>query len=1095
MSAQLPQGIVTVLFTDVEGSTDLSGRLGEDAAQRLLNQQVEAVRACVRAGSGHEVKSLGDGLMCVFGSVKGAVSCAVDIQRAVAEMNRERPEGERVRIRIGLNTGEVIHQDGDIFGDVVNGAARVAAKAKGGQILISDAVKAVMGRQADHEIVDRGRYRLKGFEERWRLHEVAWERALEASLPEQSPFVGRDREREDARGLLAAAKEGKGGVVLIGGEAGVGKTRLASEIMREAVANGFIALTGRCYESEGATPYTPFLEMLEAACRTFPAEAMRVALGDSAPEVAKLMPELRRVFPDIPPAPELPPEQERRYAFNGVREFVGRAAAGTPLLMVIDDLHWADESTLLLLRHLSSHLDGMAVLVLATYRDMEVGPVLGQLLDELVRRREGWLLSLKRLPKEAVRSILSGLLGQDAPQSLVDLVFGQTEGNAFFVEEVLKHLREEGRLYGADGRVRSDFKSEEVDVPEGVRLVIGWRLLRLSEECRKTLSLAAVIGRGFSFELLEASGDIEGDDLLDVIDEAEQAQLIHEVDGDPRTPFVFAHELIRQTLLTLLSAVRRQRMHLRVADAMEALHGTGMAEYAADVAHHLLSAGPAAAADRTVVYLTTAGERAVDAAAFEDGERFFAAALSLMGDQKGAARADLLFKRGWALRSTARWDEALVVWRESFALYEELSDSASVARIAADITQQLLWDAKFFEAMEIVRRGLSAGVEVPKVDRCRLLAAGALVLSAAGSHAASADMIDEALGLANEIGDRRLLGQVLGYKCTHHWCFTQAELCAESGEEASRLCRETGDIWYLTTILGFVIQGHLFAGRLDDVARVIEELRPLAESLGHVGTKLNLLRAGGESEFVSSGDIGTYHDSSQADLEFCLEAELPWVSVAYTRVAVAEFWQGRWEEAVELARQGVSREPPGFWTGIDSGRLALLLAYSGMYEECVSTLEAAGLNATVDRPLTAGMQSVVMCAIEAFALAGDRKRAGSLRTRLELADPTAKLFPASSQLVEAVRGISAACTGDVAAARGHFEAALRQSREIPHRIAEAETERWYGWALKAAGETAEARPHLERAIELYAKFGMPRHVELTRALLREEGRDDICESA
>jgi tetratricopeptide (TPR) repeat protein len=665
----------------------------------------------------------------------------------------------------------------------------------------------------------------------------------------------------------------------------------------------------------------------------------------------------------------------------------------------------------------------------------------------------------------------------------VDLVFGQTEGNAFFVEEVLKHLREEGRLFGADGRVRSDFKSEEVDVPEGVRLVIGWRLLRLTEECRRTLSLAAVIGRGFSFELLEAAGEIEDDDLLDAIDEAERAQLIYEMEGDPKTPFVFTHELIRQTLLSLISAARRQRMHLRVADAMERIYAAELAERSADIAHHLVSAGGVADAARTVLHLTAAGDRALDAAAFEDGERYFATALSLMGDEKSAARADLLFNRGWALRSTGRWDEALVIWREALGLYETLGDSASVARIAADITQQLLWDAKFIEAMEIVRRGLSAGAEVPKTDRCRLLAAGALVLSAAGSYAAAKGMIDEALDLANEIGDRRLLGQVLGYQCTHHWCFTQADTCCRSGEAAADLCRETGDIWYLTTILGFVIQAHLYAGRLNDVARVLQELAPLAEALGHVGTKLNLIRAEGESEFLRTGDLKLYRSLSEADVQFCLEADLPWVSVAYTRVGMSALWGGRWSEAVEPSRQAVSREPPGFWKGIDSGRLALIMAYVGMPQDCHAALEAAGLDPSAEGPLTAGQSSLILCATEAFSYIGEKELVRSLRPGVNGIHPSVKLFPASSTLCEAVRGIAAACDDDLTAAREHFDTALRQSQEIPHRIGEAETERWYGWALKEAGEWEEARGHLQRAVELYERYGMPRHVELAKQLL------------
>src|SRR5439155_27327489 len=165
-------------------------------------------------------------------------------------------------------------------------------------------------------------------------------------LAERTPFVGREAERAELRGLLEQATGGHGALVMLGGEPGVGKTRLCEELMSEARHRNVTALMGRCYEMQGASPYIPYVEMVEAAARMFPQEALRDALGDSAPEVARLVPELRRLFPEIPLSPELPPEQERRYLFNGVREFLARAGSAQPLLLVLDDLHWADDATM-----------------------------------------------------------------------------------------------------------------------------------------------------------------------------------------------------------------------------------------------------------------------------------------------------------------------------------------------------------------------------------------------------------------------------------------------------------------------------------------------------------------------------------------------------------------------------------------------------------------------------------------------------------------------------------------------------------------------------------------------------------------------------
>jgi hypothetical protein len=199
---------------------------------------------------------------------------------------------------MGLNTGEVVREQDDLFGETVNAAARIAAKAKGGQVLISEATKGVLGRAQDVQIVDRGRFRLKGFPERWRLFEVVWQEEPPAStaplLVERTPFVGREAERAELRRCLDQVAGGHGALVMIGGEPGVGKTRLAEELMAEARQRGMTALIGHCYEMEGAPPCIPYVEILETAARMFPPETMRETLGDSAPEVAKLMPELRR---------------------------------------------------------------------------------------------------------------------------------------------------------------------------------------------------------------------------------------------------------------------------------------------------------------------------------------------------------------------------------------------------------------------------------------------------------------------------------------------------------------------------------------------------------------------------------------------------------------------------------------------------------------------------------------------------------------------------------------------------------------------------------------------------------------------------------
>jgi len=245
--------------------------------------------------------------------------------------------------------------------------------------------------------------------------------------------------------------------------------------------------------------------MLEYSARTKPRETFRHSLGDDAPEVAKLMPELRTMYPDIPPAIQLPPEQQRRFLFNAFRSFAVRSARLTPVVAVLEDLHWADEPTLLLLQHFAPTLTTAPMLFIGTYRDVELDVTrpFAKTLETLVRQKQATRMSLRRLPLGGVEGMLAAMSGQTPPPSLARVVFEETEGNPFFVEEVFRHLSEEGRLFDETGKWRQGLRIDQLQVPEGVRLVLGRRLERLGEDARRVLTTAAVIGRGFSLRLLE----------------------------------------------------------------------------------------------------------------------------------------------------------------------------------------------------------------------------------------------------------------------------------------------------------------------------------------------------------------------------------------------------------------------------------------------------------------------------------------------------------------------------------------------------------------------------------------------------------------
>jgi class 3 adenylate cyclase len=846
MAEEQPEGVVTVLFTDIVGSAALKTSQGDVAAQDLVRDHFDLLRQQVETHRGREIKTLGDGLMATFVSPRSAVASAIGMQRALADGNRARLPEQQLQLRVGLNAGEAIREDGDLFGSTVDAAARICAKAGGGQILASETVRGILGATKDIQFLDRGRFRLKGFPERWRLLEVAWrQEAAPVAAPvlaERTPYIGREQERAELRRLMEQTIAGHGSIVLIRGEPGVGKTRLAQELVIEARKHGMFDATGRCYEMEGAPPYIPYVEMLQQSLRRGPA-GFRTALGENAGEIAKILPELRQVFDDIPPPLELPPEQERMFLFNSIRDFLGRVSHTLPLLHVLDDIHWADDATLMLLQHIAQHQDKMAVLTVATYRDIELDAArpFARTLESLVRQRLAHRIALKPLSETGVEAMLQALTRQPPPAALVQAIYRETEGNPFFVEEVYQHLLEQGRLLNAEGGWRSDLQVGELDVPEGVRLVISRRLERVSEDCRTALTDAAVVGRDFGFELLQKLSDLDADRLLDAIDEAERANLIVASDDLPAAEsdrahearFRFAHELIRQTLISGLSLPRRQRLHLRVAETMEQVYGRGAEAYAADMAHHLYQAGAGADPAKTARYLVLAGDQALHGAAFGQALRDYDMAFTLQPADDRAARADLLYKRGLARRSLDLWDEALADWREAADAYERLGNVEAAASTFESMCYQLLYGQYFAETLELSLRALTLLGGRESLSRSRMLGWAGLTLSAAGYHAAGLAMLKRAASLAHKLEDDGHIGLELSAETLHHWGYLEVRQGAETGLKGADLLRKAGLLWYLADQLFYTSLLLASAGRLDEASQTWSELAPLAERLGH----------------------------------------------------------------------------------------------------------------------------------------------------------------------------------------------------------------------------------------------------------------------
>jgi class 3 adenylate cyclase/tetratricopeptide (TPR) repeat protein len=1083
----VPEGPVTIMFTDIEGSTALRTSLGDSETDELFKQHDELVRAEISNHRGHDQKAaLGDGFLAVFVSTRRALACAVAIQRALDGFNRTRT-GAALRVRIGLNTGEVAAQDGQLSGEAVHAASRVCAAAMGSQILISDVTRQLAGTIPDISFLDAGEHDLKGFPHPWRLWEVIWVR--ESAAATEQVFVGREQELAFLRSKMNAALDGKGSLVFVGGEPGVGKTTLVKRLIREAEKRGALSLFGRCYESEGAVPYSPFIEMLEQGLGIMPAEILREDLADDAPEVARMIPELRRRFPDIPQPLDLPPEQQRRYFFNAVGSFVGRAAARFPLVLVLDDVHWADQPTLLLIEHMASLLTGIRVLGVGTYRDVEldVSRPLAATMERLVRERTLERLPVKRFNREGVSTMISALAGRPAPDALVDAVFDETEGNPFFVEEVFRHLVEEGKVFDESGAFRTNIRVNELDVPESVRLVVGRRLERLGPEAQKALAAGAVVGRGFPFSLLEQITEIDMGSLLDIVEEAEAARVIVPEQRDGEIHYSFAHELIRQTLLTSLSLLRRQRLHLSVANAIERTDRTARETKPSEIAHHLVQAGAAADPERTLDYLRIAADRAMDSAAFEEALRSIDDALSVLGDGDATERAGLLEQKGWAVRALGHFEECLDIWDGVVDSYRDLGRAEEAAQLCREMAYQYLWLGRFDDVLMTNQRGLDILGDRRTASRAYLVSGIGALLGVAGLANEAFERIAEAEEIGRELDDERVLGWVNWTKSVACFSNTKMQDGIAAGELATEQLRRSGDLWTMCDALSWTGLAAVNQGLVDQALAVASEGVELSRKLGHRGGEILSFRTVLAVEFMRHNDLERWERDVRYDLDLCQSINSPWVSQSYAWLGAVTQLRGRVDEAATYIQSGIEVEPESAYAGLCDAFMVQNRAFAGDNESFRARFEKAR-DRLPGSPRSTPLSRFAMplCAGHGAAVLGDAEIAAELYPMLTAIKDRFVVGFVDCSLAERVCGMLAAVTQRWDEADGHFEDARRQAQQLPIGVEIPQIDHWHGKMLLDRGRPEDAdraRQMIGSAVDSYKGLGMPLHVEWADGLL------------
>src|SRR5918994_2187795 len=656
----------------------------------------------------------------------------------------------------------------------------------------------------------------------------------------RSGFAGREPELSELVAGLDDALAGRGCLFLLAGEPGIGKSRLAEELLARARDHGARVLVGRCWEAGVAPVYWPWVQALRSYIRENDQDALRSQLGGGAAELATILPELRELLPDVREWQGADSEGIRFQLFESLASFLRRAASCEPLAILLDDLHAADAPSLLLLRFMAEELADAPIMIVGCYRDAEVGTDLAEALAEMSRRSTVHRLGLEGLGRAETCRLLELTMGRSPGGELAERVHAETQGNPLFAAEI--------------GRLLASEKSPERSpggllIPQGVREAIGLRLRHQSESCRDVLTLASVIGREFSAETLRRSSGLQEDELFEALEEAAAVRLVTHVPGASGR-MRFSHILVRDVLYMDLQAPRRLRLHSAIGETLESLYASDLDPHLAELAHHYLEAG-SAMADKAIEYAERAGDRAAAQHGYEEAARHYASALRVLetaGPADPTTTCELLLSLGGALSRSGSGEEAKQVLLRGATLAELAGRPDRVARAALEYGGRFAWARASTDPqlVPLLERALAAVGDDDSTTRVRLLARLAGATRDDSSRDRRVRLAEEALEIARRSGDPA----TLAYALEGHW------IAVEGPEELPRgdALPIGAELISLGTQIGD--KERIFAGR----DHRLHSLWMLADR-GGVDIELDAL--GALADTLMSRDLGREHRDAE----------------------------------------------------------------------------------------------------------------------------------------------------------------------------------------------------------------------------------------
>ncbi|MEU6787010.1 AAA family ATPase [Nonomuraea angiospora] len=893
MTAPHPPGTLTtatILFTDVVSSTAMRIRLGEERANVVFRRLYQLLRSVVTASGSTFTKSLGDGLMAVFDSATAGLDAVIAVQQAVADENERAPD--KISIRAALAAGDVCWGHDDVSGLPTVEAARLVAIAEGGQVLCTDLVRRLAQGRSRHEFKDLGRLPGKGLREPLHTYELHWQSAdhhqaagLAPWLEDGHvlPFVGRDEELRALDGELAAAEFGSG-LVILQGDSGVGKTRLASEVARRALKRQFTVLAGRCTDP-ARRAYEPIAGAVERLARTSPALLLRAGVDQQCGQLVRLAPSLAAppLSLEVPPATE--PVSERYQLMAAARTLVERLTTVRPVLLVIDDLQWATLESLQMLNALMWDSEALPLLVLATSRPLPVGSPAESAMPELHKlTADSRTIEVPSFGLDEVSHALAQVPGGGDSELLHRI----TGGNAFLVSEVVRELAAGKELDG-------------LTVPDSVTRMVMARLSQLHPDARDLVNLLAVGERMESAELRAGLG-LDEARFVAAVEEAMGAGLVTMSDGGSCR---FSHELTRTALYAKLSAPRAGLLHGKVADALCRTDPRAMETRPYVVATHLLAA---AEHGRDPVRVSAAADAAVHAAqhalaglAHREAVTWYQRVLDLLADFPGATlerRAELLVECGRAMWLAGDPDARQTLVRAAdLARQCERSDLIVIAALGGDRGFSTISAAPDQQRIALLTEARRLVDSTDLSTRALLAAQLASELIWAPDGERRFALSDEAVALARKSGDPRTLAGVLGQRSLTIIPADPLHQRHRDGDEMLEAARRTGDDLALFHAYVQRTPPVLDGGDVTRAAMLLGEADELARRLAqpHLNWLIGYSRAG---LTLMQGDLAQAESEAQAALRLGSEIgrRLEAVAIYSSQIGEIRRLQGRlWE--------------------------------------------------------------------------------------------------------------------------------------------------------------------------------------------------------